>query len=454
MSKGTRDYLDANEVVCLKNIRFSFEDALIPQKSVQTARQQLKAFVRGIASGAPESHSDVRAHLNVLDDREALDKVKTCVADKLKLEPAYLVVIGIGGSNLGTMAIQEAVLGKLYNQLAPRTKVLYADDIDSDHIKGIIQLIKPVLADKGNVILDVVSKSGLTTETVANFQVLLNILRKYKKNYKDCVVITSDEGSKLCDVARGGFACLEIPKPVQGRYSVFSPVGTFPLGMLGVDVEKLLQGARSMREVCINDDLAENPAATSAAIQYLHHLGGKNISDLFLFSRNLESVGKWWRQLLAESIGKEFDNAGVRVNIGMTPTVSIGPTDLHSVAQLYLGGPRDKLTTFVSVERSGADIVVPPLEIHSDLVDEIHGRTLGDIMDAILGGTKAAFRKGGRPFMEISLPDKSERSIGQLMQFKMMETIFLGHLFNVNPFDQPNVESYKGETRKILLRKK
>jgi len=438
----------------LKNIKFSFDAALIPQKSIRAAKDQLKAFVRGIASGVPESYPDVRAHLDVLDDKEMLEKVKRCVAEKRKLKPEYFVVVGIGGSNLGTTAVQEAVLGKLYNQLSPQIKILNTNNIDSSYIKSIIELIEPVIRRGDNVILNVISKSGSTTETVANFQVLLKLLRKYKKDYKGCVVITSDAGSKLWAVAQKGFDYLEIPKRVQGRYSVFSPVGTFPLGMLGVKVDDLLEGARAMRDACLEENLDENPAATSAVIQYLHHLSGKNISDLFLFSSDLESVGKWWRQLFAESIGKEFDNERVRVNVGMTPTVSIGTTDLHSIAQLYLGGPRDKLTTFVSAGKGGAEIEVPPLEIHPDLVDEIHGRTLGDIMDAILGGTKAAFRKDGRPFMEIHLSDKSEGSIGQLMQFKIMETIYLSHLLNVNPFNQPKVESYKEETRKILHKKK
>ncbi len=438
----------------MKGIRFSLDNSLLPPKSVAAAAKKLAPLIRGINSGASESLVDVRAHLAVLDDRARLDRAKECVARKLKLKPEYLVVVGIGGSNLGTMAVQEAVLGKLHNQLGAATKVLYADTVDSGLIGNIARLIEPVVKRGGNVVLNCVSKSGSTTETAANFQVLLSLLRKHKKKYQDCVVLTSDAGSKLWRLGEKGFDLLEIPERVQGRYSVFTATGAFPLGLLGVDVDQLIAGARRMRDLCLNEDVEANPAALSAAVQYLHHISGKNISDLFLFSNDLESLGKWWRQLFAESVGKEFDNEGVRVNVGMTPTVSVGSTDLHSVAQLYLGGPRDKLTTFVSVERGGADIEVPPLEIHSDLVDEIHGRTLGDIMGAILGGTKAAFRKGGRPFMEVLLPDKSERSIGQLMQFKMMETIYLGHLLNVNPFNQPNVESYKEETRKILLRKR
>jgi len=406
-------------------------------------------------SATSKGYDDDRASINLPDDKDMRSKVKQVIRDKSQLEPEYLIVVGIGGSNLGTVAVQEAVLGKFYNQLDPTTKVLYADTIDSDLINAIIKMVKPTLERDGNIILNVVSKLGTTTETVANFEVILDSLRRYKKEYGKYVVVTSDEDSKLWNLAlKEGFSVLEIPKKVGGRYSVFSPVGLFPLGLLGINIEHLLDGARSMRNTCIDIDIQSNPAAIGAAVQYQHYKSGKNITDLFLFSNDLESVGKWHRQLMAESLGKEFNKTGERVNIGITPTVSIGSTDLHSMAQLYLGGPHDKFTTFVRVENSTSHINVPRLEGYSELVSEIQEKSLKDIMDAILEGTKSAFRKDGRPFVEITLPDRSENSIGQFLQFKMIETIYLAYLLDVNPFDQPNVESYKSETRKILARKK
>lgn len=437
----------------MKNIEFSFEDALIPQKNILKTAEKLNPEIKNMANAISKGYDDDRASINLSDDKSMLSKVKQNIKDKLRLKPEYLIVVGIGGSNLGTIAVQEAVLGKLYNQLNPSTKVLYADTVDPDFINGIIKLVKPILKKKGNIILNIISKSGTTTETIANSEVLIDSLRKYEKDFKNYVVVTSDKDSKLWNLAvRERFNVLEIPKKVGGRYSVFSPVGLFPLGLLGINIEHLLDGARSMRDTCINIDIKKNLAAISAAIQYMHYKGGKNISDLFLFSNDLESVGKWYRQLMAESLGKEFNKEGVRVNTGITPTVSIGSTDLHSMAQLYLGGPYDKLTTFVCVKNSNSHINVPSLEGYSELVYGIQGKNLTDIMDAILEGTKAAFRKGRRPFMEITLPDKSEYSIGQFLQFKMMEAIYLGYLLDVNPFDQPNVESYKKETRKILAR--
>ncbi len=424
---------------------------MIPQQRILETAKMLRPEIRNMANAISGGYEGDMASLYLPDDRLMLGKVRQVIGKNLQLKPVYLVVVGIGGSNLGTIAVQEAVLGKLYNQLTASTKVLYADTVDSDGINNIITLAKPVLERGGNIALNVISKSGTTTETIANAEVLIDLLRRHKKNYKNCINVTSDKDSELWNIAvREGFNVLEIPKKVGGRYSVFSSVGLFPLGLLGINIEQLLDGARSIRDACINMNVEKNPAAISAIVQYLHYKSGKNIYDLFLFANDLESLGKWYRQLMAESLGKEFNKKGERVNIGMTPTVSIGSTDLHSTAQLYLGGPYDKFTTFVRIKNSRSCLKVPSVEGYSELVSEIHGKSLMDIMDATLEGTKAAFRSGKRPFIEITLPDKSEHSVGQLLQFKMIETMYLGRLLDVNPFDQPNVESYKRETRKIL----
>ena len=435
----------------MNDIAFSFGDAMIPQQRILETSERLRLMIRNMANVISEGYEGNLASLHLTEDKRMVNKVRQAIGEKLQLKPAYLIVIGIGGSNLGTIAVQEAVLGKRYNQLTAATKVLYADTVDSDSINDIITLVKPVLEKGGNIILNVISKSGTTTETIANAEVLIDLLLRHKKDYKNCITVTSDKDSELWNIAvKEEFNVLEIPKKVGGRYSVFSPAGLFPLGLLGIDIERLLDGATHMREVCIDTNIEKNPAAISAAIQYLHYESGKNISDFFLFANDLEFLGKWCRQLMAESLGKEFNKKGEKVNIGITPDISIGSTDLHSMAQLYLGGPYDKFTMFLTIENSNSHINVPTLKEYSELVYGVQGQSLESIMSAIVDGTKAAFRKGKRPFMEVKLPCKSEYSIGQFLQFKMIETIYLGYLLDVNPFDQPNVESYKQETRKIL----
>jgi len=438
----------------MTDINFSFEAALVPHERIIQSAERLRPEIRNMAAAVSRGYSDDRASINLCDDKSMLSKVERAVGDKLRLKPEYLVVVGIGGSSLGTMAVQEAVLGKLYDQLPPSPRVLYADTVDPDYLNNILALVEPVLEKERNVVLCIVSKSGTTTETVANAEVLIESLRKHGKNYQKCVVVISDKDSKLWKIAlREGFNVLETPERVGGRYSVFSPVGLFPLGVLGINIGELLAGAKSMRDACVDTNIERNPAAMSATVQYVHHEVGRSISDVFLFANDLESLGKWCRQLMAESLGKEFSKEGAMVNVGITPTVSIGSTDLHSMAQLYLGGPYDKFTTFVSVENNNSHVNVPRLKGYSRLVDGIQGKSLADIMHAMLEGTKEAFRKGGRPFMEIGLPCKSEYFLGQFLQFKMMETMYLAYLLDVNPFDQPNVESYKEETRKILQKK-
>ena len=438
----------------MRVLRISRDDALISESRILETAERIIPEIEKARDLISTGYNDNFSFINLPDDTEQLNVIKELVREKLILDPQLLIVVGIGGSNLGTIAVQEAILGKLYNLSNPRIRVLYADTTDPYLIRNIAKIMKTTLENGGNVLLNVISKSGTTTETIANFRVLVGILKKHKRKYKEYVVATSDKGSKLWNLAvREGFAALEIPVKIVGRYSVFSSVGLFPLGLLGINIESLLEGARKMRDLCLTIDLDKNPAAVTASIQYNHYVEGKNVFDLFFFSSDLESLGKWCRQLIAESLGKEFDRNGGKVNVGMTPTVSIGSTDLHSIAQLYLGGPYDKFVTFISVEDTGPKIRIPQDDEYSGLIPEINGRSLDEILNAILEGTKEAFRRSKRPFIEISLPDKTESSIGQFMHLKMIETVYLGRLLNVNPFDQPDVEKYKKETRRILSKK-
>jgi glucose-6-phosphate isomerase len=296
-------------------------------------------------------------------------------------------------------------------------------------------------------LVSVISKSGGTTETVANFEMLMQALRQKCGDVTNRVVAITDEGSKLWEAAGAkNMARLAIPKPAGGRYSVLSPVGLLPLLSVGIDVEAVRRGASDILEQCFH---GENSAAESAAILAAQLVNGYHINDNFFFHPELESVGKWYRQLLGESVGKETSLSGETVHTGITPTVSLGSTDLHSVGQLYLGGPKDKLTTFVSTQKS-AEISVPAERVLPELIPMINGKTATDIMRAILEGVKVAYQKADLPFMEIVLEDTAEHSLGAYLQFKMLEMMYLGQLLNVNSFDQPNVEMYKIETKKIL----
>ncbi len=429
-------------------IVFKYENALIPKSKISSIAKKLVPELKKLNSAG---YDDDRASINLPTDDKMLRVVNAAVELKKKLHPQLIVVVGIGGSNLGTVAVQEAILGKQWN-LQHSPKILYADTVDPDALQAVIEEMQQVLRQGQQIVLNVISKSGSTTETIANFEILLNVLKRHRKDAQKYVVVTTDKNSKLWNLGiKSGFSLLEIPRKVGGRYSVFSPVGLFPLGMLGINLKELLSGAAEMRKQCISLNVKNNPAAIGASLIYLHNKTGRNIYDHFIFATDLESMGKWYRQLLAESVGKEQNLKGKRVNAGITPTVSIGSTDLHSMAQLYLGGPSDKLTNFV-ITHFNTTLKVPYYPEYNALVPDLQKKELNHIMHAMLYGTMAAYKKGKRPYTETRLDGKNAKAVGAFIQLKMIETILLAKLLDVNPFDQPAVESYKKETRRILVR--
>lgn len=285
-------------------------------------------------------------------------------------------------------------------------------------------------------------------------QFLLSFLKQYFPiSYGDFIIVTTDKDSKLFDVAyQAGWRVLEVPPFVGGRYSVFSAVGLLPLALMGVDTHSLLEGAAYMVARCTERDLEANIAIQSAAVLYELYQRGFVVHNFFAFSVELSALGLWYRQLMAESLGKEYTLEGTRVNTGIAPMVSIGSTDLHSIVELHLGGPFNTVTTFIEVLKNRRMISVPACAPLENLVPHIQGKTLSTVMHAILDGTKHAYKTVDRPFMSVMFEDKSAAVIGQFMQWKMLEIIYLGHLFGINPFVQPQVEVYKKETRTLLAR--
>ncbi len=433
---------------------FSYtKSCLLSKDELASIGEKLQSEIEHIADVIENGgYETLYASVNLPIDQELHKKIMQIVAEKKKLNPSMLLVIGIGGSNLGALAVHRALFGMLYNEDTPEIKIYFVDTVDTDYIYDIILLVEQELEKGKEIILNVISKSGTTTETIANFELFLHLLHRAKKDaYHENIVVTTDEGSKLWDFAqKENFTCLSVPKKVGGRFSVFSAVGLFPLALLGVDIQLLCEGAESMVPACVEPDIFGNPAALSAALLATYYHQGIHIHDTFLFSVDLYDLGNWYRQLLAESIGKELDQDGNKVNVGITPTVSVGSADLHSVGQLYLGGPYDKFTTFVSVQKNKSNVVLPQYDTFEKLVAKIQGKPVSFIMDAIFQGVQTAYYKNKRPFISILLPEKSAYYIGQFMQFKMFEIMYLGFLLHVNPFDQPQVQLYKKETRNLL----
>jgi glucose-6-phosphate isomerase len=388
-----------------------------------------------------KDYSALEASLCLPTDEAMVNEVKKMINKKKTANLKYVVVVGIGGSNLGTKAIYDALFGTVDTFHPERyPKMIFLDTTDPEYMDAFQYFIKKNITSPEELAIVIISKSGGTTETAVNAEIVIESLKKKFSSWKDrCVVITDKDSLLWKSSEEKGIDRLEIPNRVGGRYSVFSPVGLFPLALCGINIDALLHGASSMRKEGLSTG-SSNSAVISASFLFEQMEKGMSIHDSFYFHSELESLGKWYRQLMGESIGKEGK--------GLTPTVSIGSVDLHSVAQLYLGGPKNKVTSFVYTNIFN-DLPLPSVNILSH-IKSIEGKKMGDIMRAIQQGTIAAYTNSNLPHMLLELDGITLREIGAYMQMKMMEIMYLAHLMRVNAFDQPQVELYKIETKKIL----
>ena len=228
-----------------------------------------------------------------------------------------------------------------------------------------------------------------------------------------------------------------------------SAVGLFPLSVAGIDLTEFLRGAQQAVKDGVSQDLSVNHSLISACLTHLHVQQGRSIHNSFFFSPKFEALGKWYRQLMGESLGKEHDKNGTAIHAGIVPIVSIGSTDLHSMAQLYWGGP-DHLYTNLIHSFTG-DIHATPTQLAlPGLIAHIQNTSIESVMKALYGGVKAAYQKKERPYAEIDLEQADAYELGYYLQFRMIEIMYLAHLMNLNAFDQPAVELYKEVTRNLL----
>jgi len=423
----------------IDNARIDKETAEKTGEILIPISERLSNVVSQGGYGAKESF------INLPFDEDILKEVKKVVSEKTDDNLKYILVIGIGGSNLGAKAVYDALHGH-FDLLNPARfpKIIFSDTNNPKTLSNLKNFLNTAIKDPSEIIVNIISKSGNTIETVANAEFIVNILSEKFTDISNRIVVTTGKDSVLWKKSEEkGITLLSIPENIGGRYSVFSAIGLFPMALVGVDIEEFLRGARKMRDICISENISENPAMLSALSLFSNYENGKTTNDNFFFNGELESLGKWYRQLMGESIGKDSK--------GINPTVSIGSTDLHSVGQLYLGGPKDKIISFIKSNKT-EDVSIST-NLFPGLVDGIDGKSPDDVLNAIFEGVKATYIKKGISFMELILDDISPRSIGEFMQFKMIEMVYLGALLEINVFNQPDVEAYKDGTRQILLDK-
>ncbi len=438
-----------------ENIIIKHKDALVAESEIESVASRLSDYFVFLKSVVEKRGYDIpESFLLLPDDKELFQKTEDMArlfsGDPLK----YVIIVGIGGSNLGAAAVYDGIFPKGNMLSDHHPKLIFSDTTNPKEMEIVKKIIDEDVHDSKEVVLNIITKSGITVETIANATVLFETLSsRFGENEAfSRVVITTDEDSPLWKLAcEKNMNILPIPKKVGGRYSLFSPVGLFPLQLAGINVHDFVSGAVSMRELLLSEKPNENPALLCSVIDFIVHKKNIVLYNSFFFNTEMESVGKWGRQLFAESLGKKYDKKGNMIRSGMTPIVSLGTIDLHSMVQLYLGGPKDKFTNFVFASVGKTDpVVIPASSPFSSLVPDIIGKDFQKILSSVLGGVMEAYKEEGIPFIETILPEVNEYHLGQYFMLKMMETILLGKLWDVDAFDQPEVESYKKVARELL----
>ncbi|MBU1627314.1 glucose-6-phosphate isomerase [bacterium] len=361
-----------------------------------------------------------------------------------------LLVLGIGGSALGNITIHDALNEQFHNLKCKKSglpRIFIEDNIDPDRIHSLLSLL-----DLKKTVVNVITKSGTTPETMSTFFILKDLLKKqigsdYKKHI---VAITDPDKGVLRKMAdEEGFDSLPIPPELGGRFSVLSPVGLFSASASGINIKELLQGSRDMDSQCKNPELLDNPAFLISALKYIQYRRGIKINVMMPYSSALKSFADWYCQLIGESLGKKYDLDGKICNSGITPISALGTTDQHSQLQLYIEGPEDKLVIFLFLKDYKEKIPIPDDNLPVEL-SYFKGVTLNDLFKAEGKGTAASLTECGRLNFAITIDELSPYILGQLFYLFEMVTMVLGMLMNINPFDQPGVDRGKVLTKEFL----
>lgn len=357
-----------------------------------------------------------------------------------------IVVFGIGGSALGAQSIWYALNGAFANLQTEREDPRF---FVIDHIEPLaLQELQEQLDAKDTLFI-IISKSGNTSETLAQYRFLCEHFKNL--SLENLFIITDqDKGFLKKQAEEEGIATLPVPKNVGGRFSVLSPVGLFPLAVAGVDIERLLQGARTMEEFCRKNSLSDNPAALMA-LTWNYWLQEKKFSQVVMmpYSDRLRFFSDWFAQLFGESLGKVKEDG----HVGFTPIKALGVTDQHSQLQLYLEGPRDKIICFVDVTNYKNEGSLGQKQFGDDRIDFLAGSSMAKLMHAEKQATQKSLSENSRPNQTITLSGLDEFQLGQLYQLFMHVVPFLGALLEINPFDQPAVERIKNLTFALMGRK-
>jgi glucose-6-phosphate isomerase len=382
-------------------------------------------------------------NLPSLTTKDDLNKIEA-TADRVRSIADYVVVTGIGGSYLGARAVIEALTNSFDCMQTERKHpvILYAgQNISDEYLHELLDFLN----DKSFAIL-VISKSGTTTEPAIAFRLLKALMeKKYDaEEIKQRIVAITDKskGALRTLADRDGYETFVIPDNVGGRYSVLTPVGLLPIAIAGIDIRKLIEGAKFMEERLLVENYNRNSAAHYAAVRNVLYKKGKKIEILVNFNPKLHYFGEWWKQLFGESEGKE--QKGI-----FTASVDF-TTDLHSLGQWIQDGERTIFETVISIENPKYAVEIPRVEDDLDQLNYLAGKRIDEVNNMAELGTMQAHVDGGVPNIRIALPELNEFYLGQLIYFFEKACGISGYMLGVNPFDQPGVEAYKKNMFKLL----
>ena len=358
-----------------------------------------------------------------------------------------IVVLGIGGSALGNKALYSAL--RIEKSLSK--KLFVADNVDPSLIYDILSQI-----ELKRTLFNVVTKSGTTAETMSVFLIILQILKEaFPKDYKKHIVVTTDKekGFLRQIIRKEGYYDFEVPDNVGGRFSVLTDVGLLSSAFVGINIDDLLAGAATMRDLCASPDINQNPAYLMGLTHYLYMKEGKNISVMMPYANSLYDMADWYRQLWAESLGKKYNLQNEEVFVGQTPVKALGTTDQHSQVQLYREGPNDKVTTFLTVDSFKHDYNIPLIYPERDEVNYLGGQNLSKLLNTERLATEIALSKSDRPNCNITFPKINEKNLGEFIMLYEIMTVFTGALLEIDPLDQPGVEEGKIATYALMGKK-
>ncbi len=368
-----------------------------------------------------------------------------------------MVVLGVGGSALGSIALHSALTPVTYNLLSDRKRkgprLFVLDNADPALVADTLGLLSRRLA---TTLVNVISKSGETAETAGHLMVLRELLHKrLGDGFARRIVATTDpEKGTLHDIAKAdGYALLPVPRDVGGRFSVLSPVGLFSAAMCNIDIDELLNGADIMRQRVEVMDLMQNPATVLAAVKYLAFTQkGKSMHVMMPYSNRLYSLADWYRQLWAESLAKRTDRNGREIFTGPTPIKALGATDQHSQLQLYREGPNDKLVIFLEVAKHPRDVRIPDAFPDVDGLKYLRRQKFSKLLAAEKKATEYALALSQRPSVTINFPSISAKNVGEFLYLYEFTTSLFAELLNIDAYDQPAVELGKQATFALMAR--